>query len=350
MVGVLQGLGDLHPDAGDAEEEGAAGVGAGQRVSRGAREADRWRGGVVGLDREMIDRDGGSHRGPVRDRRADLRIGEREPAGEDRVGHRRRGDEIPRGNRPVPPGWPVASRPVATMCSQTLPARRPGPLPGTELHDVVVMAVVPPHAEDRDDIGVVQPRRGPRLPLETLHLLRVSESRIRQNLQRDASAQRFLLGLVDHAHAAAANLAEDAVVAQPRQPRRGVNRHQAAGGVVGAVGAEVLHADQYGEEVADVACELGEAPAIFLERGPLAAALAAEEVVGQRLDGVAVVAGAGGGAHGLGPRASAGKSFFPELGSGRNGSKGKTWSMIRGFISGGPPSSRLIIAVAPGFR
>ena len=218
--------------------------------------------------------------------------GRREPAGEDRLGHLRRAD-----------------RPVGSAAARRR-ARAPGAPPqpaqflqdgvqahaGDELHDVVVMAVVPPHAEDRDDVGVVQPRRRPRLPLEPQHLLGVGEGRIGEDLQGHASAERLLLGLVDDAHAAAADLAEDAVVAQPLQPRRGVNGH-AAGGVVGAVGAEVLHADQDGEDLADLVGELGVAPAVVLEGGPLAAALAAEEVVGQGLDGVAVAAGAGGGAH-----------------------------------------------------
>ena len=113
------------------------------------------------------------------------------------------------------------------------------------------------------------------------------QGRVGQDLQRHAAAQRLLLGLVDHAHAAAADLAEDAVVAQPLQPGRGVDGH-AAGGAAGAVGAEVLHPDQDREEVADLVGQLGVAPAVFLERGPLAAALAVEEVLGQELDGVAV--------------------------------------------------------------
>ena len=83
------------------------------------------------------------------------------------------------------------------------------------------MAVVLAHAEDRDDVGVVQPRRGPRLPLEPQHLLRVGQRRIGEDLQGHAAAERLLLGLVDDAHAAAADLAEDAVVAQLLQ-RRGV--------------------------------------------------------------------------------------------------------------------------------
>ena len=207
-----------------------------------------------------------------------------------------------------------------------------------------MVPLVAADAEDRDDVGVVQPRRRPRLALEAEDLLGVGERRVGEDLQCDASAERLLLGLVDDAHAAPADLAEDAVVAQPLQPGRGVNGH-AAGGVVGPVGAEVLHADQDGEDLADLVGELGVSPAVVLERGPLAAALAAEEVVGQRLDGVAVLAGAGGG-HGLGPRASEAGSSSSEPGSGRNGSAGKSWSISRGCIAGGRPMSSLSMAMA----
>ena len=152
-------------------------------------------------------------------------------------------------------------------------------------------------AEDRHDIGVVQPRCRPRLPLEPQHLLGVGESRIGQNLEGDPPTQRLLLGLVDDPHAAPADLAKNPVVAQSLQPRRGVNGH-AAGGLVGAVGAEVFHPDQDGEDLADLVGELGVSPAVFLERGSLAAALALQELVGERLDGIAVAATVGGGGHG----------------------------------------------------
>ncbi len=155
-----------------------------------------------------------------------------------------------------------------------------------------MVAIVSADAENRHDVGVVQPRRGTRLALESLHLLRGGESRIGQDLQGYPPAQRLLLGLVDHAHAAAADLAEDAVIAQPFQPCRDMDGN-ATGGFVLAVGAEVLHLDQNGEDLADVVGQVGEAPAVFLERGPLAAALAAEEIVGQFFDRVAVAARSG---------------------------------------------------------
>ncbi len=89
------------------------------------------------------------------------------------------------------------------------------PQPGDELHHEIMVPVLPAHAEDRHDVGVVQPGRGLRLTLEPAHLLGVEQRPGREHLRGHAAAQRLLLGLVDHAHAAAADLAEDPVVAQP---------------------------------------------------------------------------------------------------------------------------------------
>ena len=68
--------------------------------------------------------------------------------------------------------------------------------------------------KDRHDISVVQPRRRARLPLEPLPLLPVGEHLLGQDLQRHVPAQRDLFGLVDDPHAAAADLPQDAVIAQ----------------------------------------------------------------------------------------------------------------------------------------
>ena len=174
------------------------------------------------------------------------------------------------------------------------------PQTGDELHHEVVMPVLPAHAEDRHDVGVVQPRRRPGLALEPPHLLGVEQRAGREHLQRHAPAQRFLLGLVDHAHAAAADLAEDAVVAQPLQPDprcRAVVSGQRAGGAAGAL-AQVLHHQQRREQVADLVGQFGVPLDVFAQRRLLAAALAVEELLGQELDGVAPVAG---GAHQFGP-------------------------------------------------
>src|SRR5262245_11693642 len=120
----------------------------------------------------------------------------------------------------------------------------------------------------------------------------------------------------------------DAVVAQPLQPGRGLHGG-AAGGVVGAVGAHVLHADQDREVLADLIGQLGVEAAVVLERGPLAAALALEELVGHRLDGVAIVA-SGGGGHGWGSRISEADSSSREPGPDKRGPDKRVWGRTKG--------------------
>ena len=86
-----------------------------------------------------------------------------------------------------------------------------------ELHGVVVHAALAADGVDRDDVRVVQAGGGLGLDLEPLELPGVERRGERQDLQRHAAAERDLLGLVDDPHAAAADLAEDAEVAQDAQ-------------------------------------------------------------------------------------------------------------------------------------
>ena len=164
--------------------------------------------------------------------------------------------------------------------------------PGDELHRVVVQPVVLADAEDRHDVRVVQPRRGPGLAVEPADLLGGPGDARGQHLQGDVPAERLLLGLVDDAHAAAADLAEDAVVAQPLEggPRPARPPPE---GVVGqvALGLELLDEEQGREEVADLVGELGVARGELAGGGPLAAAEAVEELLGQRVERVAALAG-----------------------------------------------------------
>ena len=83
-----------------------------------------------------------------------------------------------------------------------------------ELHGVVVDAPFAADGEDRDDIGVVQPGHGLALAAEPLHRVFVGHGAEPQDLERHASAERGLLGLIDHAHAAPAELAENAELAE----------------------------------------------------------------------------------------------------------------------------------------
>jgi hypothetical protein len=99
---------------------------------------------------------------------------------------------------------------------------------------------------------VVQPGRGPGLALEAEPLPGV-ERAARQDLEGHAPAEGNLFRLVDDAHAAAADLAQDAVIAQPLQRRRGLGlslrlRVDLPG---------LLHLDQGREQVLDVAGHVG---------------------------------------------------------------------------------------------
>jgi hypothetical protein len=63
-------------------------------------------------------------------------------------------------------------------------------------------------------VRVVEVGRGLGFILEALQLARVEGGGERQNLDGNVPGQRHLFGLVNHAHAAAAHLAQDAVIAQ----------------------------------------------------------------------------------------------------------------------------------------
>ena len=69
---------------------------------------------------------------------------------------------------------------------------------------------------DGDDVGVVQPGRRLRLAAEALHRLAGQPQPARQDLQRHLAVERYLTRRVDHPHAAAAQLADDLEVAEPR--------------------------------------------------------------------------------------------------------------------------------------
>ena len=90
-----------------------------------------------------------------------------------------------------------------------------------ELHRVVVDAVIAPDGVDRDDVPVLELRGGARLVSKALQLASIEKARKGQHLERHASTERDLLRLVHDAHAAAADLPDDAEVADGlRGPRR----------------------------------------------------------------------------------------------------------------------------------
>jgi hypothetical protein len=67
---------------------------------------------------------------------------------------------------------------------------------------------------DRHDVGMVERAGGAGLILETIELLMVEHRSVRQYLESDSTPDGELLGFIDHAHAAATQLAENAEVAE----------------------------------------------------------------------------------------------------------------------------------------
>ena len=72
--------------------------------------------------------------------------------------------------------------------------------------------------EHRHDVRMLEKRRRLGLVLEALELAGVQRRRQWQDLEGQAPAGRWSLGLVDDAHAAAANLAHQAIVAETSRP------------------------------------------------------------------------------------------------------------------------------------
>ena len=127
-----------------------------------------------------------------------------------------------------------------------------------ELHGVMMHAAVAADGVDRDDVGVVQQRRGLGLDLESLELLGVGHGGEGQYLQRHAAVEGQLHGLVDDAHAAAADRAEQLVVPQGAEARTGFARGGRAAGVIGGRGAaQVGQLFEGGEQPTEVVGALG---------------------------------------------------------------------------------------------
>ena len=112
------------------------------------------------------------------------------------------------------------------------------PLALDELHGVVVDAVALADAEDGHDVGVMQPPGRLGLAAEAGKVRRVQQRRGRQHLEGHVPAERFLLRLVNDAHAAPAHLTQDAIVAEAIQFGEGGGRRplETLGGVDGVGG------------------------------------------------------------------------------------------------------------------
>ena len=94
-------------------------------------------------------------------------------------------------------------------------------LAGHELHDDEVAPAGAIDVVNRDDVRVVERRRGFRLLLEAPCPVGIGDLRRGQHLDRDRPVQAGVTGLVDRAHAAFAELLGDLVGTQPRARRQG---------------------------------------------------------------------------------------------------------------------------------
>ena len=116
-------------------------------------------------------------------------------------------------------------------------------MPRDVLHRVIVPTVGGAGAEDGDDVRMVQPSGVFRFAFETFEPFQVGEGIGRKELEGNVSAERFLYGFVDHAHAAETNPAEDSELSHPY--RIGwLGRRFEGPGVVACNGFQLLHLDQ----------------------------------------------------------------------------------------------------------
>ena len=91
------------------------------------------------------------------------------------------------------------------------------PLALDELHHEVRVAAALPEVEDLDQVRVLEPREHRRLAPQVLHERRVLGQVRAQHLDRHRPLEREVLGAVDHAHAAAADLVQEPVRAAERR-------------------------------------------------------------------------------------------------------------------------------------
>jgi hypothetical protein len=106
-----------------------------------------------------------------------------------------------------------------------------------------------------------------------------------KHLQRDVPPQALLDGLVHHSHAAAADLAEDAKLAELFGGRGALRRGERPGRVR-RVGLELLHLEQGREQLADLLGEVGAALGVLGERRPLPGPQPGDELFGQDVERV----------------------------------------------------------------
>ena len=158
-------------------------------------------------------------------------------------------------------------------------------VPADELHGVVVKPLVLADAEDRHDVGMVQPGRRAGLAPEPFQPGRVAQVMEGERLQSDVPPQRFLDRLVHDPHAASSDAPEQEVVTQAlgRRGTRAGRVYMRAVRLASGV-AELFHDEQCGKNSADSLGQLGMLVRVFAERRPLAFAVPRQEFFGQIVD------------------------------------------------------------------
>ncbi len=101
------------------------------------------------------------------------------------------------------------------------------------LHREVRLAIVGADLVQRDDVGVLQLRRGGGLVLEAVQIVRPGQRPADDHFQRDDAAEPQVPRLEHHAHAAAADFFDELIIRQTglrhRLWRRGCGRHDIVG-------------------------------------------------------------------------------------------------------------------------
>ena len=138
--------------------------------------------------------------------------------------------------------------------------------------------------EHLDDVGVMQIGRDASLVLEALETFVVQQDLARQHLDGDPASQRLLLGLEDHPHAAAADLADEPEVTQPLGARRPESGAPAA--EAGLPRLKPLGHGQGGEEVLDLLGEFRMLRGVVRHGRGVALPQALEVIGGQNLQGI----------------------------------------------------------------
>ncbi len=219
-MGVLHGVGHLCPDPRDfAKVPQLAQIAERRRFEQRRVTADRLvrptpvrdsPGSPRGIRIERADLFRSLRRQPARGRRGEV-PGQQSLRGRRRPGHGGRGrDSEDRIGADDNVGASALVTEATNVGQNTVQG-----LPLDERHGVIADPVVVAVIEDTHDVRVVQPGRQTRLGVEPPHVFRVGPEPRMHDLERDSALERFVLGLVDDPHPAAANPPHDHVIAQP---------------------------------------------------------------------------------------------------------------------------------------